>query len=195
MKGKTASNKGLSKKRAAFCREYVFDYNGTQAAIRAGYSKRTADRQAEQLLKKLEVKEEIKRLEALKKRRCRVKTDDVIKEIANLAFSSLPDFVDVKKQTVTIKDFDKLTKEQKACLSEISTKETAHGTCISFKLHSKTKALEMLGRHLGLFVDKHEVSGPDGGPIETKQNLGNLSKEELIQLLHLSEKIQVCGDK
>jgi hypothetical protein len=48
----------------------------------------------------------------------------------------------------------------------------------------------MLGRHLGLFIDKHELSGPGGGPIETKQDLSKLTKEELIQLLHLSEKIQ-----
>ncbi len=57
-------NRPLNPKRLAFCREYVKDRNGTQAATRAGYSPKTASTQAEQLLRILEVKQEIGRIDA-----------------------------------------------------------------------------------------------------------------------------------
>ncbi|HSP41826.1 MAG TPA: terminase small subunit, partial [Luteolibacter sp.] len=58
--GRTAC--GLSAKQAAFCREYLVDLNGTQAAIRAGYSEKTARSQAGRLLTKVDIEEEIARL-------------------------------------------------------------------------------------------------------------------------------------
>jgi hypothetical protein len=60
----TKKNKGLTPKQARFCLEYIKDGNGTQAAIRAGYSEKTADQQASRLLTNVKVNMEIDRLTA-----------------------------------------------------------------------------------------------------------------------------------
>ena len=68
---------GLNVKRRKFCREYMVDGNGTQAAIRAGYSRRSAYAQANQLLNILEVKEELARLEAVHAKSCEISREKV----------------------------------------------------------------------------------------------------------------------
>ena len=76
----------LSDKRQAFCREYVEDYNATAAAIRAGYSPKTAKSQAEQLMNIECVVAEIDRLKAEKSKRTGVTRERIMEELAKMAF-------------------------------------------------------------------------------------------------------------
>lgn len=71
----------LTAKQAAFVREYLIDRNGTQAAIRAGYSEKTAGQIAEQNLKKLEIKEAIEKGEAKHAERCAVTIESLTDEL------------------------------------------------------------------------------------------------------------------
>jgi phage terminase small subunit len=69
----------LTKKQKAFCREYVVDYNGTQAAIRAGYSEKTANEQAAQLLAKLSIQDFVKELQNEQNERLQITADELTK--------------------------------------------------------------------------------------------------------------------
>lgn len=81
------AQKPLNGKHMAFCREYLVDRNATQAAIRAGYSRRTAGSQAHDLLKKPEIQEELSRLTTEQMARLDVQSDDVLRRIKAIAFA------------------------------------------------------------------------------------------------------------
>ena len=76
----------MNQKQKAFATEYVIDYNATQAAIRAGYSKKTAYSMGQRLLKNVEVKKMIQELEEAASERTSITKDMVLKELAKIAF-------------------------------------------------------------------------------------------------------------
>lgn len=108
----------LTEKQKRFCEEYLIDLNATQAAIRAGYSPKTADRTASENLRKPEVKHFLEQLMQERSERTRIKADDVLQELRKIAYTD----------------------------AKISGKE-------------KIKALELLGKHLGLFETQNQASG------------------------------------
>jgi len=75
----------LSEKQKTFCREYIIDLNGTQAAIRAGYSKKTANEQAAQLLAKLSIKEYVQSLMSERSQRTEITADFVLNGIKDVS--------------------------------------------------------------------------------------------------------------
>jgi phage terminase small subunit len=143
----------LTAKQIRFVDEYLVDFNATQAAIRAGYSKKTAAFIGAENLKKPKIAEEIARRQKDLQRRTEVTQDRVVKELARVAFADA--------SVVCVTDFDKLTEDQRAAIQGI--KPTNFGWEI--KLCDKIKALELLGRHIGMFNDKLSLSGADGGPL------------------------------
>lgn len=165
----------LSERKKAFCRAYVVDFNGASAAITAGYSKRRAIVTASELLKDPAISEEIKNL--IDKRN--LKTDDaagrVIKELEAIAYAKTTDFVKVKdieervgRKTRKVRiAYIELTsdvdEEKQKAIAEI--RQTKDG--VSLKSHDKVKALELLGRHFGIFEKDNNQSKP-------VVNLGNL---------------------
>lgn len=81
----------LTPRQEAFVNEYLIDLNATQAAIRAGYSKKTADKQATQLLGKTSISQAIQAAMDERKERTEITQDRVIKEIAKYAFKDASD--------------------------------------------------------------------------------------------------------
>jgi len=122
-------NRKLTAKQAAFCCEYMIDLNATQAAIRAGYSKRNADKIGSQLLGKDIVAEEIKRLTDIKTSKTVIKAEDVIRGILEVAEDA----------------------RQKALAADGSKTMVNHTAAL--------KAYELLGKHLAMWTDKKEISG------------------------------------
>ena len=100
------SNKGkkLTPKQERFCLEYTKDLNGTQAAIRAGYSENTANRIASENLSKLDIKEKIDKLLKKSEKRSEITMDDIRKGVADIATS------EEEKSADRLKAFDMLTK-------------------------------------------------------------------------------------
>ena len=82
-------NSTLTPKQQLFATEYLIDLNATQAAIRAGYSKRTAESQGSRLLRNVKVKEHLSELGAKRSERCEITSDEVLHEIAKIAFVNL----------------------------------------------------------------------------------------------------------
>lgn len=136
--------------------EYLIDLNAKRAAIRAGYSERSAEVTACRMLRTPKIKAAIDK--ALEKRCAKIEItgDRVLQEIAKIGFSNLTDFMQWGPGGVKLKSSDELTVEQAACVSEVVETTTESGGSIRFKLHDKLSALEKLGKHLKLFTDVSE---------------------------------------
>lgn len=145
----------LSEKQTRFVQEYIIDLNARQAAIRAGYSPKTAGAQSSRLLTKVKIQDEIAKAMEDREKRTGITQDRVLAELSAIAFAKATDYVEVDDDgAVKIKATASLTDEQKKAIAGI--KEGANG--VEVKLVDKTKALEMLSRHLGLFNDKLNVN-------------------------------------
>lgn len=145
----------LSDKQARFVEEYLIDLNATQAAIRAGYSTKYADRKGHELIENNRVSEEISKAMAERSRRTGVNQDRIIQELAKMAFVNIDDIFDFEKGKIK----PDASKEDLACIESIKIKKTDTGDEIQVKMASKTRSVELLGKHLGLFRDKLEISG------------------------------------
>jgi phage terminase small subunit len=144
-------NKKITAKQKKFADEYLIDLNATQAAARAGYKDPNFGRQ---LLTKTNVADYIQKKQALREKRTEITQDKVLKELANIAFANGTDYAKVVKDgetlAVGIVPTDNLTDEQKSAVAGI--KQTQFG--VEIKLNDKLKALELIGKHLGMFEDK-----------------------------------------
>lgn len=166
----------MTPKQNRFVQEYLIDLNATQAAIRAGYSAKTADKIGTQLLGKTSVAEAITIEQEARATRTGITADRVLQEYAILGFSDLADFIEWKGQTATLKDSASLDKLKRRAISEITQTESG----LKIKLHDKKGALDSVARHLGMFNDKMALTGKNGGPIqsETTHVFKELSKEQ-----------------
>ena len=163
----------LTAKQIRFVDEYLVDFNATQAAIRAGYKAKTAHVIGAENLRKPKIAEEIARRQKDLQRRTEVTQERVVKELARVAFADATDYVQVETRIINRgevkvpielavhKETAELSADQRAAIASI--KQGANG--VEIKLHDKIKALELLGRHIGMFNDKLSLSGADGGPL------------------------------
>lgn len=152
----------LTPKQEAFCQEYLVDLNATQAAIRAGYSEKTAREQGCQNLTKLNVQERVAELMAKREKRTQINQDRVLQEYARLAFLDPRKFFDENGNLINVSDLDDDTAAALAGL-EITTERDKESEDLSFtkkiKLIDKKGALDSIARHLGMFNDKLGISG------------------------------------
>lgn len=147
----------LTLKQQRFVEEYLIDLNATQAAIRAGYSVKTAKEQGSQNLTKLNIQQAISEHMAERSKRTGVNQDRVVLELAKIAFVKMTDLVDSKCKINSDAADDDL-----ACIESMKYKETKSdaGTSVEreVKVASKLKALELLGKHLGMWNDRMDVN-------------------------------------
>lgn len=142
----------------AFVREYPIDNNGAQAAIRAGYSAKTARIIASRLLTKVHIQDLITKSRSEVAKKCAVTVEGITNELKSLAFSNMRNYVDFGPVGVTLKEMSDMTDEQTAAISEVSHNFNEEGAgSVKFKLYDKRAALVDLGKHLGMF-------GKDGEP-------------------------------
>lgn len=147
----------LTDKQQRFVDEYLIDLNATQAAIRAGYSAKTADQQGSRLLANVKVKQAVAEKQAQRSKRTGVNQDRVVLELAKVAFAKMTDIVDSEGRIKEDASPDDL-----ACIESIKYKESdnEYGGSVEreVKIASKLKALELLGKHLGMWSDKFNVT-------------------------------------
>ena len=147
------SNK-LTPRQQIFAQEFVIDFNGTRAAIRAGYATSSAHVTGAQLIKLPKVHNFIKNLQAESVKRNEISADMVIREFAKIAFANYANYLTAGNEMV---DVSKLTADQTSAIESINitTTKTDKGrlitTSVKMKLHDKVAALEKLGKHLGIF--------------------------------------------
>ena len=147
----------LNRKQLAFAHEYVNlkpDESRKFAVLRAGYSAKGADQTASRLLKNTQIRAWIDKRKAKILDIADVSTERVVRELANIAFSNVTDFVKVgRKGTVSLTDWSLLSKDQTACIESVN--ETKEG--YRLKLYSKPTAIEMLGKYLTMFQPQPAV--------------------------------------
>lgn len=144
-------SKPLTPKQEKFCQEYMVDLNGTQAAIRAGYSQKTAYSMAEKLLKKPEIKAKVAQSRQEQELRTMIDTDWVVQRYGEIANFKIDDILSFDGRQVTFKPMSEWTPDTKGAVSSI--KLDRNGNVVEVKTHSKIAALEALARHVGLFDD------------------------------------------
>lgn len=145
----------MTKKQKRFVEEYLIDLNATQAAIRAGYSPDTAGSIGAENLKKPEIKSRIDKAMAERSRRTGINQDRVLQELARIGFAKITDVVDPETAEIRTDASD----DDLACIQSIKIKPNEFGTEREVKLYDKKSALVDLGKHLGLFKDKLELTG------------------------------------
>lgn len=131
------ADRGLNPKQQRFVAEYLTDLNATQAAIRAGYSEKTAYSIGAENLKKPEIAAAIAKGQAKLAGKLEITVEKVLKDLE-----------DVREQALKAEQFG-----------------------------SAVRAIELCGKHIGMFVERSEHSGPDGGPIRV---LGDIDRAARI---------------
>lgn len=162
MKKNEVKNMALTDKQKRFIEEYLIDLNATQAAIRAGYSAKTAHEQGAQLLAKLSIRLEIDKAIAERSRRTGITQDRILRELAKVAFVNAADVISLDEAKIR-EDADR---DDIAAIASVKVKtiptETGEIVEREVKTYDKLKALELLGKHLGMFTDKISISGDMG---------------------------------
>lgn len=169
----------LNDKQQRFVEEYLIDLNATQAAIRAGYSEKSAGQMAHELLKKHEIQTALSESMKAREERTKITQDMVLMELAKIGFSDIRKVVKWGNTEMRSTDdesgelveayhglrlvaSDEIDDSTAAAISEIS--EGREG--LKVKFHDKRASLVDIGRHLGMFKDKVELTGHDGGPVQ-----------------------------
>ena len=162
--------KELTRKQQLFVAEYLIDLNATRAAISAGYSKRTADKQGHQLLENPRIAEQISKKHGKTLQKLEISSERVLAELSKLAFYDPTAFFEYDGSLKQIKDLDPTTRMAIAGLEVTELFEgkdvpngeqqkTVYGLLKKIKMTDKLRALELIGKHLKLFTDKIEHSG------------------------------------
>lgn len=145
----------MTQKQKRFIEEYLIDLNATQAAIRAGYSPDTAQQTGSENLSKPVIRAQIDRAIAERSKRTGVNAERVVQELAKIAFVNAAEVIDPK--TATVKE-DALP-EDTAAIQSVKVKTFGEdGLEREIKMADKIKALELLGKHLGMFQNNVNVT-------------------------------------
>nr|DAE51252.1 MAG TPA: Terminase small subunit [Caudoviricetes sp.] len=148
----------MTKKQKRFVEEYLIDLNATQAAIRAGYSPDTAKSIGSENLSKPDISAAVAKAMAERSKRTGINQDRVLQELARIGFARITDVMD----PATAKIKDDASDDDLACIQSVKIKPNEWGTEREVKLCDKKSALELLGRHLGMWNDKLDLKGVEG---------------------------------
>lgn len=185
MAKKSNPETGLTDQQEMFCREYLVDFNGTQAAIRAGYSEKSAYSQAHDLLKNDAVADLLRKLAQKRSEKVEVKSDEVLREMMRMGYSDvrgifndkgavlpMAEWSDDMARAIAYIEVDEIYENdhgQKLCdACDKQIYEHLVGHTKKIKLWPKDRAVEMLAKNQKLLTEKHEHSGPDGLPLNAK---------------------------
>lgn len=191
----------LNDKQRRFAAEYLIDLNATQAAIRAGYSSRSAHVQAHELLKNPKIQTLVQDGKNRRAAKLEITADRVLKEIARLAFADHRNFFAADGGLKPIHELDDDTAASLAGF-EVEDVRIGSGEGAEFvrtrkiKTYDKTRSLEQLGKYMKLFTEKHEHSGPDGAPLQAGPLVitGTLTPEEWLKALQAKQAAEANAD-
>jgi phage terminase small subunit len=162
----------LSAQQRQFAEEYIRDLNGTAAAIRAGYAPKSAQASASRLMNTVAVSHYIDSLMEERSERVQITADIVVRELAGLALSNIINYDFDEEGFVTLRPGapDIALRAVKKIKRRVRYDENGDKIIeTELELWDKNAAIRMLGKHLGMFIERHEHTGPGGGPIQTQQ--------------------------
>lgn len=155
----------LTPKKAAYVREYLIDLNATQAAIRAGYSEKTAKQQGQRLLTNVDVQVAIQEAQEARAERTEVSADRVLRELLRLGTSNVKRLFDEHGNFLPINEIDDHTAAAISSIEVVMEKgqEGNETTVFTKKVRfwDKKGSLELIGKHLGMFDELGKRRGQD----------------------------------
>ncbi|MFV1536942.1 terminase small subunit [Phaeobacter sp. JH204B] len=179
----SGDNAKLTPKQKRFVEEYLVDLNATQAAIRAGYSAKTAHSVGHENLRKPEIAKALKDAQSKRSDRTEITQDRVLQELARIGFAdirkavawgsapdgSIDDEGNPALYPVELKPSTEVDNETAAAISEVSL--TAQG--VKLKMHDKLSALEKIARHLGMLEGSGRGEDPEAPPMVFNINVAD----------------------
>ena len=152
----------LTEKQKAFVEHYLVDLNATQAAIKAGYSEKTARSIGCSNLTKVDIQEEIqKRREELTQAEGSMTPEEVLHKLAVIARSNIKDVCSWDEQGVTMKPSTEIPERKAFSISEVSSSPGKEGAKVRVKMVDKLKALDLIAKILGMGEQEPEESTVD----------------------------------
>ncbi len=155
----------INEKRKRFCEEYIKDLNGKEAAIRAGYSERTAKQEAYKLLNIDEVSDYVAKLQSKVAKRNEITIDELIQDLAEIKNINIVDLYD---NDGSLLDLNSLPSEFTKCIQEITQIKSSWGkegenekATTKVKFYSRLEAIEKLAKHLGFYEKDNRQSKPE----------------------------------
>lgn len=167
----------MTPKQRRFVEEYLVDRNATQAAVRAGYSAKSAARTGWRLRQIPAVRLAIAEAARDREDRREMSRDRVLVELARVAFASSGEYLDWGPDAVALKHKTVLTPDQQAAVAEITQSRTKTGHTLRFKLYDKLAALKEISRLLGY------AAGAPGADQADDPEIAELSETERVQRL------------
>lgn len=160
--------KKLTPQQERFVQEYMVDLNARGAAIRAGYSVKSARIRGGVLLSKPNVQLAVQRAKEARAKATGLTADRVLAEISLVAFSDLANHLEIKDDgIVRVKEFEKMPGDTRRALESMTdTRDKGGAGKLGIKMHDKMEALVMLAKHLGICKDTIRLTGADGGPVQ-----------------------------
>jgi phage terminase small subunit len=164
----------LSERQEQFCRAYVTHFNGSKAALQAGYSKATAPISAVELRRMPQIQERIRQLLKPREVEYEATRERTLQELCRIAYFDPRELYDDNGHLKPIKDLDAHVAAAISVIEEESRTEgrdesTTEIRLKKVRLHDKMKALEMLSKHLQLYSDAAQVQ------VNAQINIGDLS--------------------
>lgn len=174
----------LTNRQQAFVREFMVDGNRTQAAIRAGFSPRTAQIYGSQLYAKPAIQAAIQELQRQRAVKTTVTADRVLAELGRLALWNVKDLFDADGRP---KDLADIPDDLAACIRKVTFKETKRGITYHYEMVDKLAAINDLAKHFGLFAPlqvnvQHDYSGLSDGQLaneikQLREKLGDIVEQ------------------
>lgn len=182
MKTDDFNDNELAPKQERFCLEYLIDLNGTQAAMRAGYSEKTAGSQAFDLLKKPEIQARISSLQAERSRVTKIDAAWLLDRLAREAEADDKDIRDENGNFLPMEEWPEIWRKGLVVGYELETeyedekddenfktgRRTAKSRITKIRKADRVRRLELIGKHIGVqaFRDNVALTGAGGGPVE-----------------------------
>jgi phage terminase small subunit len=166
----------LTPMRQRFVDAYLTNPNATQAAIKAGYSEKTARSQGQRLLTNVDIKAAIDQARAVAAERARTDASRTLEEVGALAFSDVGQILDFSGPVPRLRPGDEIPEAARRAIASIKLKRYTEGTgdqareaeVVELRLWNKLGALEKLMKHLGLLTQRVEHTGKAGKPIRVE---------------------------
>lgn len=182
---------GLSDREYRWILEYLVDLNARQAALRCGLGRGNV-KSATEIGSRFKRRLAATISEAIAEK-SGIVGSAVLGELGAIAFSKITDYLKLEKGrlVLTVSDLNDLPDEAKAAIAKLRERMNEDGTVsIEVELHDKIPALKLLGSAAGAFVDRHEISGPNGGPVQFEDTAADVRariKERLNALRKAQE--------
>lgn len=165
---------GLTHRHQRFVDEYLIDLNGTEAAIRAGYSAKSAKAQAHQLLSRPDVQAAVSEAQASRSDRTKIDADWVLRRLVDEAEADMADLLDENGALKPVREWPLIWRKGLVAgldVEEIKQDGAVVGVIRKVKMSERHKRTELIGKHVRVqaFNEKVEVTGAGGGPVQIEQ--------------------------